>query len=304
MMRLLLKFNLFFLPLMVLGLAAAGYIVREALLRNAEQEVLQNAQVMMETATATRSYTSKQIAPILQQERFKLDRSTSALQQTLDQHLPAALQQASDRLNDPKEKKLMLAAQKQVIDAVKAQPRDLPETEFYAQTVPAYAATEIFNYFRGKYPDYTYKEATLNPTNLRDKTVDWEADVVNDFRKTPTKTVLVVRRQSAVGDTLSLGVPIKISNSSCLTCHSTPDKAPPEMIKIYGAGNGFGWKMDEVIGAQIVSVPASVPINIANAAFARIAVWLVAIFAALFVLINIAVALLARPPAEPVAVAA
>ena len=179
----------------------------------------------------------------------------------------------------------------------------LAET-FLPQTVPAYAATETMGELRKKYPDYGYKEATLNPTNLRDKTVDWEADVVNDFRKTPTKTVLVVRRQSAVGDTLSLGVPIKISNSSCLTCHSTPDKAPPEMIKIYGAGNGFGWKMDEVIGAQIVSVPASVPINIANAAFARIAVWLVAIFAALFVLINIAVALLARPPAEPVAVAA
>ncbi len=304
MTRLLLKFNLFFLPLMALGLAAAGYIVRESLLRNAEQEVLQNAQVMMETATAARSYTTKQIAPILQQERFKVDRTTGALQQTLDQHLPAALQQASDRLNDPKEKRLMLAAQKQVIDTVKAQPRDLPAAEFYAQSVPAYAATEIFNYFRGKYPDYTYKEATLNPTNPRDKTVDWEADVVNAFRQDPSRTNLVVRRQSAVGDTLSLGIPLKIANSSCLTCHSTPDKAPPEMIKIYGSSNGFGWKMEEIIGAQIVSVPASVPIKIANLAFERIAVWLLGIFASLFVLVNIAVALLARRPAAPVAVAA
>ena len=304
MMRLLLKFNLFFLPLMALGLVGAGYIVRESLLRNAEQEVLQNAQVMMETATAARSYTVKQIAPILQQERFKVDRATGALQQALEQHLPAALQQASDRLNDPKEKKLMLAAQKQVIDTVKAQPRDLPAAEFYSQSVPAYAATEIFNYFRGKYPDYTYKEATLNPTNPRNKTVDWEADVVNAFRQDPARKSLVVRRQSAVGDTLSLGIPLKISNSSCLACHTTPDKAPPEMIKIYGSSNGFGWKMDEIIGAQIVSVPTSVPINIANAAFERIAVWLLGIFASLFVLVNIAVALLARQPAAPVAVAA
>jgi hypothetical protein len=303
-MRLLLKFNLFFLPLMVLGLFGAGYTVREAMHRNAENEVLQNAQVMMETATATRSYTTKQIAPLLQHERFKVDRTASALQQTLDQHLPAALQQAADRLNDPKEKKVLLATQKQVVDTVKAQPRELPEAEFYPQTVPAYAATEIFNYFRTKYPDYTYKEATLNPTNPRDRTVEWEADVVNAFRQDPNKTIMVVPRNSAIERMLSLAVPIRISNSSCLTCHSTADKAPPEMIKTYGAANGFGWKMDEVIGAQIVSVPASLPIKIADQAFENIALWLIGIFAALFVLVNIAVAILARRPAVPAGVPA
>jgi Protein of unknown function (DUF3365) len=296
-MRLLLKFNLFFLPLMALGLVGAGYLVREAMQRNAQNEVLQNAQVMMETATATRSYTTKQIAPLLQHERFKVDRTANALQQTLDKHLPDALQQAADRLNDPKEKKVLLATQKQVVDAVKAQPRELPEAEFYPQTVPAYAATEIFNYFRTKYPDYTYKEATLNPTNPRDRTVDWEADVVNAFRKDPSKASLSGERDSAIGKTLYLGVPIKIANSSCLTCHSTPDKAPPEMIKTYGSANGFGWKMDEVIGAQIVSVPAQLPLDIANKAFESIAVWLVGIFAAVFLLVNFAVAILTRRPA-------
>ena len=216
-MRLLLKFNLFFLPLMALGLVGIGYMVREKLLHNAENEVLKNAQVMMETATAARSYTTKQIAPLLQHERFKVDRTANALQQTLDKHLPDALQQAADRLTDPKEKKVLLATQKQVVDTVKAQPRELPEAEFYAQSVPAYAATEIFNYFRAKYPDYTYKEATLNPTNLRDRTVDWEADVVNEFRRDPSKAYLSGDRTAATGRTLYLGVPIKVSNSSCLT---------------------------------------------------------------------------------------
>src|SRR5512136_3455086 len=54
--------------------------------------------------------------------------------------------------------------------------------EFLPQSVPAYSATEIFNYLRENHPEYTYKEATLNPTNPRDRTVDWEADVVNAFR--------------------------------------------------------------------------------------------------------------------------
>ena len=44
---------------------------------------------------------------------------------------------------------------------------------FLPQSVPAYSATEIFNALRVKYPDFTYKEATLNPTNPRDRAVEW-----------------------------------------------------------------------------------------------------------------------------------
>ena len=46
---------------------------------------------------------------------------------------------------------------------------------FHPRVVPAYAATEHFNYFRNTYPEYSYKEATLNPTNPRDRAVEWEA---------------------------------------------------------------------------------------------------------------------------------
>src|SRR5690242_6497525 len=44
---------------------------------------------------------------------------------------------------------------------------------FLPQSVPAYAAAETFNTLRKKYPDYTYKEATLNPTNPRNRAVEW-----------------------------------------------------------------------------------------------------------------------------------
>ena len=53
---------------------------------------------------------------------------------------------------------------------------------FLPQTVPAYAATEQFNDLRKTHQDYAYKEATLNPTNPRDRASDWEADVVQIFR--------------------------------------------------------------------------------------------------------------------------
>jgi protein-histidine pros-kinase len=39
------------------------------------------------------------------------------------------------------------------------------------------------------------------------------------------------------------------------------------MVAIYGATNGSGWQPNEIIGAQIVSVPASLPNRIADSAF-------------------------------------
>jgi protein-histidine pros-kinase len=65
---------------------------------------------------------------------------------------------------------------------------------FLPQTVPAYAATESFNDLRTKYPEYGYKEATLNPTNPRDRTNDWEADIVNQFRNGTDMTEIIGER--------------------------------------------------------------------------------------------------------------
>jgi len=49
--------------------------------------------------------------------------------------------------------------------------------KFISETVPAYSALEVFENFRNQpeYCNYIYKEATLNPTNLRDKADEFEA---------------------------------------------------------------------------------------------------------------------------------
>jgi len=158
---------------------------------------------------------------------------------------------------------------------------------FLPQTVPAYAATEQFNDLRKKHPDYGYKEATLNPTNPRDRASDWEADVVNNFRQTADSKELVGERDTPTGRALYLARPIQITNAACLVCHSTPDAAPRTMIDLYGTANGFGWKHNEIIGAQIVSVPMSVPILRANQTFRTFMLSLTSIFLATFVLLNV-----------------
>ena len=159
--------------------------------------------------------------------------------------------------------------------------------EFLPQTVPAYAATEQFNELRKKHPDYSYKEATLNPTNPRNRAADWEADVVNIFRNTPATAEMIGERDTPAGRSLYLSRPIQIKNKACLDCHSTVDAAPKTMLDLYGNANGFGWKMDEVIGAQIVSVPMTVPIERARSTFLTFMGSLAAVFVAIFVLLNL-----------------
>ena len=163
----------------------------------------------------------------------------------------------------------------------------LAET-FLPQTVPAYAATETFNTLRKKYPDYSYKEATLNPTNPRDKAVEWEADVVNAFRNAGAGLPEVTgMRDTPVGPMLYLARPLQIKDPACLACHSVPAAAPASMVKLYGEGNGFGWKHMEIIGAQVVSVPMSLPIHNANEAFKAFMASLAAIFVVTFVVLNV-----------------
>jgi methyl-accepting chemotaxis protein len=144
---------------------------------------------------------------------------------------------------------------------------------FLAETVPAYGATTTFRNLRRKYPDYTYKEATLNPTNLEDRASDWEADVIRDLRDHPAEKEAIGERASPNGQSLYLASPI-VALHSCLECHSVPSAAPKAMLAVYGSANGFGWKENEVVGAQIVSVPASVPVAFANAAFRRLLLFL------------------------------
>ena len=59
------------------------------------------------------------------------------------------------------------------------------------------------------------------------------------------------------------------------------------MIDLYGTANGFGWKMNEVIGAQVVSVPMAVPIERANQTFRTFMLSLARVFVAIFVLLNV-----------------
>ncbi|NJK49190.1 DUF3365 domain-containing protein [Candidatus Gracilibacteria bacterium] len=145
-------------------------------------------------------------------------------------------------------------------------PRLETEDQFLPQTIPAYSAREVFEGLRSKpeYQDFFYKEATLNPTNLRDKADEFETKIVENFRKQPSLKQITGFRSLPGSDIYYIARPLAVTKESCLRCHSAPALAPRSQIATYGDKNGFGWQLNEIIAAQIISVPASTVFNAAR----------------------------------------
>jgi protein-histidine pros-kinase len=218
------KINLTLCAAFVVGLGLAGIGAYKVLIDNAVENSVREARIMIESASAVRSYTAESISPLLQQQM---------------------------------------------------------KVAFLPYAIPSFAAQTNFHTVQKKLPEYSYREPTLNPTNVNDRAADWEADIVNDFRNNPEKTETIVIRDTPVGTYLTLSRPLKASSQSCQACHSTPDVAPPTMIALYGSQNGFGWKLGETIGAQVVSIPMSAPLERAR----RTLLLVMAALAATFVVI-------------------
>ena len=245
-MGLRLKFNLMLIFVFALGLGVSAYVSYELLQRNARDEVLRSAGLMMEAALSMRTYTVSHVRPKLR----------------------------------------------------------VVEGEFLSESVPAFGATQIMNQLRTTHADYTYKEAALNPTNPNNRATEWETDIINEFRNFPDRKEISGTRMTPSGPSMFLARPFQIKDPTCLACHTTADMAPPAMVKVYGPNNGYGWKLGEMIGAQIVSVPMAVPVAKANQAFYLFMGLLAAVFGVVFIILNAMMSLLIVRPIRTMAAAA
>ena len=243
-MKLLLKFNLIFILVMALGVAVSGFISRNLLQTQAQQEVTAIGRLLIEQATAVRGYTSGQITKLLETQM---------------------------------------------------------KYEFLPQSIPSYSATEVLATLHKKYPEYAYKEATLNPTNPRDRATGWEVDIVNSFRNDAELKELVGQRDTPTGRSLYISRPLRIVNPACLVCHSSVEAAPKTMVDKYGPANGFGWQMNEVIGAQVVSVPMTLPLQRAEDNFRLFIGSLVGVFVVVGLVLNLMIWLVVVRPVTQLA---
>ena len=167
---------------------------------------------------------------------------------------------------------------------------------FHPQTVPAYSATQTSNLVRKNRPDYIYKEAVFNPTNPRNKATAREEKIINHFIAHPTLDKQVGNFKIRGNKFQYISYPIKITNPKCLTCHSTPELAPKAMRAIYGDEGGFGWKLNEIIGTQIVVVPYTLPAQLAQKTFYNFLAALALLFLATFIVLNVMLRILVLKP--------
>jgi len=174
------------------------------------------------------------------------------------------------------------------------------QSQFLPQSVPAYAATEHFLRLHANRPDYAYQEATLNPTNLRDRATDWQADIIQRFRDKAGEHEISGERDTPLGRSMYLAKPIR-AEEPCLECHSTAAVAPPTVIARYGSNNGFGWQLGDVVGAQVVSVPIASAEARASRAFRAFLASLIAVFVALLIVVNLVLYLLVVQPVRRMA---
>jgi HAMP domain-containing protein len=162
--------------------------------------------------------------------------------------------------------------------------------QFLPESIPFFAAKYNLQTIQKRLPNYTYREPTLNPTNITDRANGWETDLIDAFRKNPETREAVTIRDTENGPSVTLAQPLKIDSPACLACHSTPEKAPATMVALYGTQHGFGWKLGEIVGAQVVSIPLAVPLARAY----RILLWFMLGLAAIFLIVIALVDLLVR----------
>ncbi len=162
------------------------------------------------------------------------------------------------------------------------------ETEYLPQTIPTYAVREVFETLRQDqdYANYFYKDATLNPTNPKDQANDFETDIVQRFRQEKDLQQLTGYLDTLNGKKYFIARPFAVTKTSCLKCHSTPEVAPKSIIEYYGATNGFGWKLNQIVAAQMIYVPASQVFQEARQSWITVMGIVLAVFTGAIFLVN------------------
>lgn len=224
------KFNLVMITAFLIGLATATFLAREITTEEAKRQMLSEATLLMRSGTAVRSYTSKEIGPLI-----------------------------SDQMT----------------------------VRFLPHSVPSWSAQTVLKDVHKDFPDYSYREAALNPTNPADRATTWEADIINEFKRNTQMTEFVATRDTPAGQFLTFARPFRLTDRACLACHSTPAAAPTTMVDLYGNGNGFGWLLNDVIGAQIVSVPMSAALDRARHSLLAFVAALSAVFVGMLIILNV-----------------
>ncbi len=136
---------------------------------------------------------------------------------------------------------------------------------FYPELMSGFVvARGTFELFKKSSPDYTFKQATLDPLNPSNKADQDEVEFINTFAQNPALESMEGRITKNGNDLFYFAQPIKINSSGCLNCHGDPYDAPKDQVEIYGTETGYNWKLNDTVAAFIVYVPTATAIAAAQ----------------------------------------
>jgi signal transduction histidine kinase len=148
-----------------------------------------------------------------------------------------------------------------------------------------YAVREIDKYFKPLEPgEYYYKESAINarsPENEADAYEKSFIEELNENSELMTRSVKRVFNASPYFVVLHRGEEME---ESCLRCHSTPEKAPGDLVRYYGPERSFNRKIGDVVSANSIRVPLSAAYAIANRFSLQLSIILITVLGALFLL--------------------
>ncbi len=172
------------------------------------------------------------------------------------------------------------------------------EEQFRPQAIPAYAAMQTLQRLQSKHAGFSYREAVLNPTNPSHRPNSFEKTLIDHFRELPASTDKVGEIVQGGVPLLYISRPIRVTETGCLACHDTAGRAPASMVAMYGGSGGFGWKHQETIGTQVVTVPMAVPMEHAERTLTRVLLIYSAFGAGTLLLLNLLLSRLIIQPVE------
>ena len=164
---------------------------------------------------------------------------------------------------------------------------DDSEESLFIQMIPDYVANSVFGIFAQKFPKYTYKAVAMDPTNPDNRPNGLEVDAIRYYQRNPEAARMSYNVKIKEENFLCLTYPLKVNDKRCLTCHSDPKILPKSRLERYGAVNGMHWKLGEIVGMQLVSIPMSRPYQKARESLITIFVSIISIFTLMFISLNV-----------------
>ncbi len=125
----------------------------------------------------------------------------------------------------------------------------------------SYIARHVLdNYIQTSTFPYRFKLAATNPRNPINQADTFEAKILQKFRSGSLKSYSTVLEENGQKYFFH-AIPIGRNQPSCMRCHSTPERAPRQLVRLYGDRAGFGEKIGDMRALISLKIPLDTIIN-------------------------------------------